>query len=127
MMNAIRLHYCGKDYVIPADKAFRAAAQLEDVVRLADIPEWQRRPPMMKIAEAYGVLLRFAGCYVSNEEVWENMAAGLFGGSGDGASAAIRAVEALTACLMNGAPDMPVGGDAGKKTKALSKAASKSP
>lgn len=119
-MQPIRLTFRGKDYLIPADRAFRAGAAVEEIVTLAEITSWGGKPKFFTIASAFGVLLRFAGCKVSDEDVYTDMMAGLRGGDAAGAAgdvAAVVAINALMNCLMGGAPPASPGEDApGKPT-----------
>jgi hypothetical protein len=70
--------------------------------------------PFFKVARCYGTLLRFAGASVRDDEVFADIMAGLEtagrakakGKAVDGSQiAAMAAVQALVACLMNGAPE----------------------
>lgn len=119
-MPAIRLTFKGQEYLIPADRAFRAGAQVEDVVSLAEIASWGARPRFFKIAEAYGTLLRFAGAEVTDEDVHAEMMAGLSRSAASGVAEEIPAalaINALMACLMGGAPMPEAEGDTpGKPT-----------
>lgn len=119
-MQPIRLRFRGKDYEIPASRAFRAGAAVEEVVTLGEITSWGGKPKFFTIASAFGVLLRFAGCKVSDEDVYTDMMEGLRSGTAESAAgdaAAVVAISALISCLMGGAPPATAGEDApGKPT-----------
>lgn len=119
-MQPIRLTYKGQDFLIPADRAFKAGAAVEEIVSLAEIASWGDRPRFFKIAEAFGALLRFAGCKASDEEVHADMMAGLRNSAAAGVAEDIPAaiaINALMSCLMGGAPPSDPGEDApGKPT-----------
>lgn len=119
-MKAIRLTFKDQEYLIPADRAFRAGAAVEDVVSLAEIASWGARPRFFKISEAYGTLLRFAGADVTDEEVHSEMMDGLSRAASAGVAQEIpaaMAINALMACLMGGAPVPQAEGDTpGKPT-----------
>lgn len=120
-MQPIRLTFRGKDYEIPASRAFRAGAAVEEVVTLGEITSWGSKPRFFAIASAFGVLLRFAGCKVSDEEVHSDMMAGMRGGDDANATgdvAAVVAINALMNCLMGGAPPASPGEDAPEKPTA---------
>jgi ABC-type dipeptide/oligopeptide/nickel transport system permease subunit len=87
-MTAIKLTWKGKEYRIPADKAFAVGEQVEDVVSLAEIGSWGVKPRFFKIARAFAVMLRFAGCKVSDGEVHEEITGSLLRASKTGAEGA---------------------------------------
>lgn len=107
-MQPIRLNFRGQDYLIPASRAFEAGAAVEEIVSLAEIASWGARPRFFKIAAAFGSLLRFAGCQVTDAEVHADMMAGLRSAASAGVTEdipAALAINALMACLMGGAPE----------------------
>jgi hypothetical protein len=68
----ISLDWDGKTYTIPANKVLGAIARIEDVMTLGELLAYVEREtaPFGKIAAAYGAVLRYAGCKVSNEDVY---------------------------------------------------------
>lgn len=96
-MTGIVLSWKGVDYTIPASKAFAVGEQVEDVMSMADIAAMGVQPKFFKIARAFAVMLRFAGCKVSDEEVHREITASLFRAAQGGAADAekVFAAEAL--------------------------------
>jgi hypothetical protein len=120
-MQPIRLTYRGQEHLIPAHRAFAAGAAVEEIVSLAEIASWGDKPKFFKIAMAFGALLRFAGCEVSDAEVHADMMAGLRKAASAGVAEDIPAaiaINALMACLMGGAPPSEPGEDAPEKPTA---------
>lgn len=120
-MQPIRLTFRGQEFLIPADRAFQAGAAVEDVVTLSEIAKWGDNPKFYKIAMAFGALLRFAGCRVSDEEVHADMMSGLRRAAEAGVAEEIpaaMAIRALMDCLMGGAPPAEPGEDAPEKPTA---------
>jgi hypothetical protein len=106
-VSAIKLTWKGKEYRIPADKAFAVGEQVEDVVSLAEIGSWGVKPRFFKIARAFAVMLRFAGCKVSDGEVHEEITGSLLRASKTGAEGAeelfaVSAIRQLNAVLTMG-------------------------
>lgn len=127
MMKSIRLNWRGQDHVIPANRAFEAGAEIEEIVTLGEIGAWGQKVPFFKVARCYATLLRFAGATVTDEEVFGDIMAGLNtagrarakGQAVEGKQiAAMAAVNALAACLMNGAPEPDEDADAPEKPTA---------
>lgn len=71
----VTLTWSGKDYVIPADGVLRCIAQVEDVITLGTLHTFISKGnlPLAKIAGAFGVALRAAGCRVTDDEVYSGM------------------------------------------------------
>jgi len=123
-MADIRLTFKGAEYVIPDNRAFAAAEVVEDHITLGQIPRQMADPQFSKIAKAYGALLRFAGCKVSDREVLtEIMRAVNSGTPGAGRAVAMDHISALALVVMEGAPLATAGvnpseGSAPEKTEA---------
>jgi hypothetical protein len=85
-VSAIVLTWKDQEYRIPAEKAFAVGEQVEDVVSLVELSAGAQKPKLFKIARAYGVMLRFAGCKVSDADVHREIVASLLKGpQGEGA------------------------------------------
>jgi hypothetical protein len=71
----ITLGWRDRDYVIPADKVMMAIAVVDEIITYGELCMIAQigRPPLAKLAQAYGAVLRFAGAKVSDEEVYEGM------------------------------------------------------
>lgn len=71
----IRLKWDGVEYVIPHTRVLRAIAAVEEVATFDEFNGFSKRrtAPLAKIAMAYGVLLRFAGADVSDDDVYGGM------------------------------------------------------
>lgn len=127
MMKAIRLNWRNQDFVIPATRAFEAGAAVEEIVTLGEIGNWGAKVPFFKVARCYGAMLRIAGATATDEEVFSDIMAGLHKAGKAKASgktavsseiAALAAVNALVACLMNGAPEADEDSDQPEKPSA---------
>lgn len=94
-MTGIVLNWKGVDYTIPASKAFAVGEQVEDVLSMADIAAMGTSPKFFKIARAFGVMLRFAGCKVSDDEVHREITASLMQAGKVGSAEQVFAAEAL--------------------------------
>lgn len=117
-MKSISLTFRGQTFTVPETRAFDLGAAVEEVVTLAEIATWGRHPRYFKIARAFGVMLRFAGCKVSDAEVKAEIDASITAAveRGDGPEDAVgeifavQAVQQLQEVLFDGAPT--TGGDA---------------
>ena len=103
-MAKINLSYKGKSYVIPEKKAFEVGDQIEDILTLSELAAMAERPKFHKLARCFGVMLRFAGCKVSDIEIHKQMMTQIKNGQDEDLVAA-NAVAALMAVLMDGAPE----------------------
>lgn len=65
----------GESYSIPANKVLGAIARVEDIITLHELQRYSKKEstPLAKLSMAYGVLLRYAGCRVSDVEIYEAM------------------------------------------------------
>jgi len=98
-MREVKMTWRGRDYTIPANRAFAIGEQIEDIVTLADVASWGHRPKMFKLSKAYGEMLRFAGCKVADETVLEAITPV----DGKEQDAASNAIKALIDLLLSGA------------------------
>jgi len=112
-MPAIHLKWAGKEYTIPEKKAFEVGDQIEDILMLSELAAMAERPKFHRLAKCFGVMLRFAGCRVSDRDVHSQMMQQIKNGQEEDLVAA-NAVAALMAVLMDGAPDDD-GGDSSEK------------
>ena len=103
-MANIRLSFRGEEYVIPDTQAFEAAGLVEEIATLAEVSKWFKNPKYNKLSRCYGELLRLAGCKVSDREVHKEIMDQIKQGGGDRGLAALEALGALVAVLMDGAP-----------------------
>lgn len=80
----IKLGWNGRNFVIAANRVMGALARVEDVVTLHELQAFAARKtaPMAKLAMAYGTVLRYAGCTVSDDEVYRSIVRGNEGGIG---------------------------------------------
>lgn len=114
-MRAVNMHWRGKDYNIPANRAFEIGEQVEDIVTLAEVATWGNRPKLFKLAKVYGAMLRFAGCKVADTTVLEEITPGQDGDQ----NAAAGAVTALVDLLLSGAKTSKDEAETPKKTSDL--------
>jgi hypothetical protein len=71
----VALEWEGVSFTIPANRMLRAIATVEDIITLPELAQSSQRgtPPMSKIAQAYGAVLRYAGCRVADDAVYGSM------------------------------------------------------
>lgn len=133
-MRAINITFKGKTYTIPAYKAFEVGEAVEDIATLAVIGGWQTNPHFSKMARCYGVMLRFAGAKISDDDVKSEIMDQIKAmNAKDKAGVAVdranlfhlQAIEQLIAVIMDGMPESMQGDadaaeqdPAGKKTTA---------
>lgn len=113
-MRAVVMSWRGKEYTIPATRAFEIGDQIEDIVTLAEISQWAAKPKMFKLARAYGAMLRFAGARAADADVFTDIMAAK--ADADGNLVAAQAIGALAELLTGGAPEGK--GDAPEKPSA---------
>lgn len=73
--NPVEFVWAGSKYVIPAHKVLSAIARVEEVITLHELQRYGNKgsPPLARIAMAYGTVLRFAGCPVTDVQIYEAM------------------------------------------------------
>lgn len=104
----ITIEWEGKPYVIPANKVMGAISRIEDVVTLEELGRFHARgtAPLIKLCQAYGTVLRYAGAKVTDEEVY----AGIFASGGQ--ARVLSSVSALMTMMIppsvRNAPPSPV-------------------
>lgn len=88
----VPLTWEGVTYTIPSNRIMGAIARIEDVMTLHELSTIRdpRKIKLSHLAQAYGTALRYAGCKVSDEEVYTTMF-----GKGDIASVAQSIVLGL--------------------------------
>lgn len=71
------IEWAGDHYVIPANRLLKTIAAVEQVVTYGELIAFasRRTAPFATLAGAYGVVLRSAGAFVSDDDVY----AGMFG------------------------------------------------
>ena len=122
-MAGIDLNFRGQTYSIAENRMFEVAEEIEDIVTLGEITTWGRNPKFTKISRCFGTMLRFAGCTVTDSDVYKDMMASITKLSEEGSEdqarglMAAQAVSALMAVLMGGAPESD-GADAPEKPTA---------
>lgn len=103
-MPNIKLTWAGKDYTIPEKKAFEVGDEIEDVLTLYELAAMSEKPKFHKLARCFAIMLRCAGCKVSDRDVHSEMMRQVRTGAGEEMVAA-NAVNALMAILLDGAPE----------------------
>jgi hypothetical protein len=75
IFNPIELSWGGKDYKVPANRVLEAVCVCEEEVTLHELAQYAQREtaPAGRLAKAYGAVLRYAGCQVTNDEVFSAM------------------------------------------------------
>lgn len=78
MFNPIELDWKGEKYTIEADNVLRLIAKVEDHLTLGELWQFQERggAPLGKISAAFGVMLRYAGARVKDEEIYTSLTTG---------------------------------------------------
>ena len=109
----IKVSWAGKDYSIPARKALGAIARIEEVITLQQLLQYMQsgQLPLAKLSQAYGAVLRYAGAYLADDEIYEGMFP-----NGDAQVGAAIAVQGLMEMMIppsvrahaNGAAPAPV-------------------
>lgn len=111
----VKLAWKGGELVIPPERVLRAIVLVEDVLTLGELGRCMVSGtlPLARIASAYGVLLRYAGAKVTDDEVYEGMFA-----KSEMQQQAMRAVFALQQLMIppehlrKPAPEKPPAGTA---------------
>lgn len=77
----VTLTWGAQEFVIPPNRIMGAISRMEDAITFTELAQAGERNayPLGKIAQAYGNLLRYAGCTVTDLEVYS----ALFGRRGD--------------------------------------------
>lgn len=63
----IELVWHGQTYTVKSEKVMRLIAQVEDVCSIADL---HGTPKLAKVSSGYATALRYAGCRVTDDEVY---------------------------------------------------------
>lgn len=98
----IKLTWKGEEYVVPSQHVMRAIARIEDHITLKELMEGMSRgaPKFSKIASAYASVLRFCGCAVEDQDVYEGMLCGVSEESDQGISVIAQALTGLLNMMM---------------------------
>lgn len=98
----IELTWKGTKYVVPSQHVMRAIARIEDHITLKELMEGlsNNAPKFSKIASAYASVLRFSGCPVEDQEVYEGMLCGADEKSDQGISVIAQALTGLLNMMM---------------------------
>lgn len=79
----VKLTWDGEDFTVPADRQLMMIAQIEDAlagddgVQAIGVLLRKEGVPYSRLACAYGAALRYAGCDISNDDVYLSMMEGL--------------------------------------------------
>lgn len=105
----IALDWDGKTYTIPANKVMGAIARIEDVMTLGELLAYVEREtaPFGKISAAYAAVLRYAGCRVTDDDVY----AGIFAADKKPAEVQTIVITSLTTLLAMMMPKQPATAD----------------
>jgi hypothetical protein len=120
-MRDLVLTFRGQDYRVPANRTLQLCERVEDIVRLDEIAVHRSRPKYGKMARAYGEILRFAGCRITDEEIHDDLMRDLMTAHSRAPDAAavdhviLSALDNLFAVLTRGAGDL-LDADPEKKT-----------
>lgn len=94
----LSFEWAGKTYNLPAHKVLGAIARVEDIITLHELQRYGQKgsTPLAKLAMAYGVLLRYTGANVSDNEIYEAM----FGTGNIDSNAIIESIVTLVAMMI---------------------------
>lgn len=103
----LTLTWKGVDYVVKATDLLRLIAAVEDVLTLNELFKYSQKgaAPLAKLSEAYGLMLRYAGAKVTDEDIYKALTAGEN-------QAAATATQAILMMMLP--PAEIAGGDSGK-------------
>lgn len=93
IFQSVTLKWDNKEYVVPANQVMGLIAKIEDVITLAELMN-KKGAPLARVAMGYGAALRYAGCRVKDEQVYQ----GMF--SGDASEAIQTAVSGLLSMMI---------------------------
>ena len=95
VFNELNLTWKGADYSVPSDNILRLIAKVEDVITLNELYSYSQKgaAPLAKIATAFGIVLRYAGAKVSDDEVYKTIVT-------SGADSAIVATRTLLTMMI---------------------------
>jgi len=97
----ITIGWKGEDYTVPPTKCMGLLAALEEVLApgqnnsAIEVLAQPHRAHMTKLAKAYATALRYAGCGVSDQEVYLSLAKGVAQGGAEGFEALKTLGDAL--------------------------------
>ena len=95
IFNELNLNWKGAEYTVEADNILRLIAKVEDVITLNELYSYSQRgaAPLAKLATAFGIVLRYAGAKVTDDEVYLSIVNG-------GSDAAIVATRTSLAMML---------------------------
>jgi hypothetical protein len=98
----VKITWKGDEYVIPSQHMMRVIARIEDHITLRELMESMSNgsPKFAKIAGAYASVLRFAGCNVDDQDVYDGMLNGADEKSDEGMSVIAQALTGLLSMMM---------------------------
>lgn len=72
MFNDITIEWGGVTHTIPANKVLMGIARVEEIITIAEIMRYGKvgAVPLARLAQAYAVLLRYAGFEVTDDAVY---------------------------------------------------------
>lgn len=89
----VTLTYNENSYKIKSNDVMRLIARIESVVTIQDLAK-EQGPGLSRLAQAYGLVLRFAGANVTDEEIYSSMF------SDGGAESAGNAITGLISLMI---------------------------
>ena len=95
IFNELNLTWKGTEYTVEADNILRLIAKVEDVITLNELYSYSQRgaAPLAKLASAFGIVLRYAGAKVADDEVYKTIVNG-------GSDAAIVATRTILTMML---------------------------
>lgn len=71
----VKLRWGDEEFVVAPDRIMPLLAKIEDVITIGELQRsvTQAKPPIAKLAMAFGIALRHAGAKVTDDEVYEGM------------------------------------------------------
>ena len=91
----VTLNWKGSEYKVESDKVMMLIAKIEEIITLSEVYNYAQKgaAPVAKISMAYGAALRYAGCSIRDDEVYQGLFSG--GNEQDTIPAALNALLSM--------------------------------
>lgn len=98
----IQIGWKGRDYAVPATHCMELLGRIEEILappgsgqNVIDLLSQPHKAHMTKMSRAYATALRFAGCQVTDQEVYLSLAKGVMQGGAAGYGAILTLAQGL--------------------------------
>ncbi|RMG71933.1 MAG: hypothetical protein D6711_14240 [Chloroflexi bacterium] len=114
MFDDIKITHNDKGYTIQSDNVLKLVAQVERIISVVELAKLvsEGTPPLASIAMAYGIILRYAGATITDEEIYRE-----FFSDSDAAATAQNCILTLLQLMvpdLENPPDQTGGDSVGK-------------